>query len=87
MHAIAKGRVQGVFFRATTRDHALSLGLTGTVKNLPDGTVEIWAKGSQEELFLLLEKLKQEKGEIRIDEIIVEYPPIKKTFQDFSVIY
>ena len=33
------GRVQGVFFRAWTRDTALKLGLGGTVQNLPDGSV------------------------------------------------
>lgn len=35
-----KGRVQGVFFRAWTRDTALELGLGGTVRNRPDGSVE-----------------------------------------------
>jgi len=42
---VVSGRVQGVFFRASTRDEALRLGLTGHARNLPDGTVEVVACG------------------------------------------
>ncbi|MGX5820564.1 acylphosphatase [Chitinophaga lutea] len=40
-----KGNVQGVYFRATARSVAVRLGLTGAVKNLPDGNVWIVAEG------------------------------------------
>ena len=42
------GRVQGVFFRAATRDQARRLGLSGWVRNLPTGDVEVVACGSAE---------------------------------------
>lgn len=42
---IVTGRVQGVFFRASTRDEAVSLGLAGHAINLPDGSVEVLAAG------------------------------------------
>jgi acylphosphatase len=42
---VVSGRVQGVFFRASTRDEALRLGLTGHARNLPDGSVEVVACG------------------------------------------
>ena len=41
------GRVQGVFFRASTRERAMQLGVTGYAKNLPDGSVEVLAVGSE----------------------------------------
>jgi len=45
VHLWVAGMVQGVFFRASTQDHARALGLTGWVKNLPDGRVELVAEG------------------------------------------
>ncbi len=48
VHLIARGRVQGVWFRAGTREQALQLGLCGWAKNCPDGTVEILAEGKKE---------------------------------------
>ena len=41
------GRVQGVFFRASTREQALQLGISGYARNLPDGRVEVVACGPQ----------------------------------------
>jgi len=41
------GRVQGVFFRAATRERALALGVNGYARNLPDGRVEVLACGSR----------------------------------------
>ena len=49
-HYYISGRVQGVFFRAHTEAKAQSLNLTGWVKNLPDGRVEIMASGDEEAL-------------------------------------
>ena len=45
-----RGRVQGVFFRAWTRQTALELGLGGTVKNVPDGSVEAHLIGPESEV-------------------------------------
>jgi acylphosphatase len=44
------GRVQGVFFRASTRDEALRLGLTGYARNLADGRVEVLACGESAQI-------------------------------------
>lgn len=43
---IVRGRVQGVFYRASTRDHALALGVMGSARNLDDGSVEVVAVGT-----------------------------------------
>lgn len=54
LHAVVHGRVQGVFFRASTQKKARALGLTGWVRNLPDGTVEVLAVGPRPALEALL---------------------------------
>lgn len=53
-HLYISGRVQGVFFRANTREKAQMYGLKGWVKNLPDGRVEVLAQGEKEKLEKLI---------------------------------
>jgi len=50
VHLIIKGKVQGVFYRATAQDVAEELNVTGWIKNTPEGNVEIIASGSEEQL-------------------------------------
>jgi acylphosphatase len=50
IHLIIKGKVQGVFFRASAKEMADSLGIRGWVKNAPDGNVEILATGNEDTL-------------------------------------
>jgi acylphosphatase len=47
---IVSGRVQGVFYRASTREQALRLGVTGHAKNRSDGSVEVMASGAADAL-------------------------------------
>jgi acylphosphatase len=47
VHVIVEGRVQGVFFRAFTRDEAVRLGLSGWVRNRPNGSVEAVVEGEK----------------------------------------
>ena len=48
IHVVISGKVQGVFFRSRTAERALRLGVTGQVKNLPDGRVEAVFEGDNE---------------------------------------
>lgn len=56
---LVSGRVQGVAFRAATRAQALTLGLQGYAKNLPDGRVEVLAHGAESAVAQLAEWLPQ----------------------------
>ncbi|MCL4557171.1 MAG: acylphosphatase [Deltaproteobacteria bacterium] len=54
VHLMVHGRVQGVWYRAGTRDTAETLAIKGWVRNLPDGSVEIdaWGEGDAMEKFI-----------------------------------
>lgn len=82
-HIIITGNVQGVFFRAKTKEHADSLGLKGYVRNLSDGSVEICVAG--EEIQALLSALKKEPLPIQINEIIVSKRPLTKAYDQFII--
>jgi|APSaa5957512622_1039677.scaffolds.fasta_scaffold158134_1 acylphosphatase len=77
IHIIVKGKVQGVYFREFTKRKALSLGLNGTVKNLPNGSVEIFAGGDKDRLEELKEWCWEGSPYSRVDAVTV--------FQDVSV--
>ncbi len=86
LHAIFRGKVQGVGFRWTLVDHAENFQLVGTAKNLSNGTVEIVAQASKENLEAFLVAVQQEPGLARIDSIITTYRPAKQLFNDFQIV-
>lgn len=81
------GNVQGVFFRAFAKQAADSLGLKGWVKNLPDGSVEAIAQGSEEKLDEFLKLLKKGLPASRVDSVNFEFEKIKEEFVDFVIKY
>ncbi|HEV2132271.1 MAG TPA: acylphosphatase [Longimicrobiaceae bacterium] len=64
-----RGRVQGVGFRWWTRSQALRLGISGSVRNCPDGTVEVHARGSQEAVEALRRRLDEGPPGARVEEV------------------
>ena len=72
MRLTIKGKVQGVFFRATAKDIADELGIKGWVKNLPDRNVEITATAPVDTLQKFIDWCKQGPPKARVDEVIVE---------------
>lgn len=64
------GRVQGVFYRASTREQALALGLGGYAKNLPDGRVEVLACGSASAIDALETWLRQGPPGARVEAVL-----------------
>lgn len=60
IHAIVNGNVQGVGFRFTAQHHASRLQLSGTVRNMPDGTVEMFVKGPKKTIEALMQTIRKE---------------------------
>jgi acylphosphatase len=79
------GTVQGVGFRYTTLSFAEQSSLTGWVKNLSDGRVEVIVEGPREGIEELLSKLKGQFGSFIRDHHI-EWSEAKKEFDKFSII-
>ncbi len=73
--AVIRGRVQGVFFRAEASARARSLGLTGWVRNLPDGSVEAVFEGPQEAVESMLRWCAQGPAGARVDAVEVAWEP------------
>ena len=87
LHVYVYGRVQGVFFRANTQITASGLGLTGWVKNLDDGGVEITAEGEKEKLMQLLEWCHNGPDSAKVDSVKKEWEKYKGDFNRFEVRY
>jgi acylphosphatase len=70
------GKVQGVFFRQSTHDKAVQLGITGWVQNQPDGSVYITATGEPEQLDELLAWCRQGPPKAQVVKVQVQqFPP------------
>jgi len=69
---IVTGRVQGVFYRASTRERALALGLVGYARNQPDGSVEVVASGAAAALDALQGWLQQGPPAAQVEQVTRE---------------
>ena len=69
VHLIIKGKVQGVFYRATAKKIAEENGITGLVRNTPDDAVEIVASGSQSALQTFVEWCKKGPARANVNEV------------------
>ncbi|QNM82015.1 acylphosphatase [Sphingomonas sabuli] len=67
------GRVQGVFFRAWTRDEARTLGLDGWVRNCADGSVEAQLEGEESAIEEMVELLNEGPPSAQVDKVAVEH--------------
>lgn len=87
LHMRIYGDVQGVFFRANTKERADALGLTGWVRNREDGSVECVAEGEKEKLEKLLEWCKTGPPGASVSEVRSEWKEFKGEFRNFSIRY
>lgn len=84
---VVHGHVQGVGFRYWTVRQANRLGLTGWVANRNNGTVEILAQGSHDQIIELLRRLKSSMTPGSVDFLEREIRPPSEPYSDFSVVY
>ena len=85
IHARVTGLVQGVFFRASTRDTARALGLVGWVRNMPDGSVELEAEGPEDRISQLVIWLNQGPQYARVGNVEVKEIPVTGADTGFEV--
>jgi len=80
------GRVQGVWFRDSTRRMADSLGIYGWVKNNDDGKVEALFQGKPEKINEILDWCKKGSSLSRVDKVIVSETSLDESYDDFSIL-
>lgn len=85
LHAIVHGRVQGVYFRHHTVQVARDVGARGWVRNLPDGTVEVMAIGTQAQLNRLMTFLQEGPPAAQVMGLETEYLAPVQSFSGFHV--
>ena len=86
-HIWISGRVQGVFFRANTLKQARSLGVTGWVRNLPDGRVETVFEGEDRATEAMLNWLRTGSSPARVDSAEVAVEVATGEFTGFEIVH
>ena len=84
-HVIFKGRVQGVFFRARTKEVAVIEGVKGWVRNLPDGSVEAVFEGPETAVMKVLELCKTAIPRARVVSADLQTDRGTGAFRNFEV--
>lgn len=85
LHAVVDGRVQGVGYRVFVYEQARSLGLTGWVRNLRGGGVEVLAEGAPLDLASLVERLKQGPRGALVTHVSVAWASAQGNFSAFEI--
>ncbi|RQD66925.1 MAG: acylphosphatase [Tindallia sp. MSAO_Bac2] len=79
------GKVQGVAFRHSAREKALSLSLTGWVRNRKDGSVEIFVQGDQDQVCMMEKWAQQGPPAAEVENITVYLKDVQKDINGFIV--
>ena len=77
IHVVVRGKVQGVFFRKSTLEVAVRLGVSGWVRNRSDGSVETEAEGSEEAVEAFLAFCRRGPELARVEEVLVAHHPTR----------
>lgn len=84
---IVKGRVQGVFYRANTKDTADRLGIKGYVKNLPNGSVEAVFEGEKPVVTQMVEWCHKGPAAAKVGHVTAEKAEMASNFEIFEIRY
>ncbi len=84
---VVRGRVQGVFFRATAQDHGASLGLTGWIRNLPDGRVEAVLEGPRDRVDEMVQWCRCGPPLARVEGLDLAWLPATREFTTLRVTF
>jgi acylphosphatase len=84
-HILVSGKVQGVFFRDSAREQAERLGLSGWVRNRPDGKVEVVVEGDPERLREMTAWCEEGSRPARVESVEVDYGAATGEFRGFEV--
>jgi acylphosphatase len=87
LKATITGRVQLVMFRDFSQRKARKLGLVGTVKNNPDGSVSVVAEGEDTMLNDYISLLRKGPVLAKVDDVKIEWGESSGTFSDFLIVY
>jgi len=87
VQATVHGYVQGVFFRAFASQRASELGLSGYVRNLPSGAVEVVAEGERKQLEKLISQLKVGPPSARVEKVVTSWSGYSGKYAGFNVRY
>ena len=84
--ALARGRVQGVGYRAFCADEAMRMGVAGYARNLPDGRVEVLAEGDESTLRQFIDRLREGPALSRVTEVTFRWEDHTGTFTGFEAV-
>jgi len=84
-HVIASGLVQGVFYRASTRDAAVRCGVQGFVRNLPDGRVEAVLQGERRKIEEVIAFMRAGPPGARVADLSVAWRAPTEPFDGFFI--
>ena len=85
VHLLIEGSVQGVFFRASAQAEASRLGLTGWVRNRPDGAVEVVAEGERKKIDDLIAWCRHGPRGAEVEDVQVEWKSFSGEFETFRI--
>ncbi len=86
IHLVVRGRVQGVYFRASAKREARQLGLTGWVKNRNDNAVELLAEGEEDQVKDFLAWAQHGPSTARVDKVETRWRSYTGEYSNFQIL-